>query len=803
MRAAGAIIVSLITVLLIWVLGHSMGSLPAIGPLVNPVSGCWANAEPVNKNFTGELKLPSLKGKVTVWFDNRLVPHIHAENAHDIYFIQGYVHAYFRLFQMDMQTRAAAGRISEVVGGKALNFDRLQRRKGMVFGAKNSLELMESEPRTKEMLDAYTAGINQYISGLDYKQYPLEYKIIGFDPEPWTNLKSALLLKYMADDLTGYTEDIALTALRDMIPPEDLAKLYPESITGSTPVIPSGTGFEKPLLTMPLQPVDSVWSHYVAIELENRKDEGKGSNNWALSGTRTGSGAAMLCNDPHLGLNLPSLWYEVQMQTPDMNVYGVSLPGAPGVIIGFNDSISWGFTNNYRDVKDFYEVKQVAGNSHAYWFVGKQLDYKTQIEHIGRKGKPDFLDTVNYTIQGPVMYDKSFHGPDELKTPIAMCWMAHRATNELLAVYMLNRAKGYNEFVDAILNFQCPAQNMVYADKSGNIALWGQGQFVDKWKEQGRYVMNGADSAALWGQLIPMRENPHVLNPELGYVSSANQLVTDTTYPYWYNGYFHEFRAWRINQLLSGMQHATPRDMFTMQQDTYSILAQNALPIMLRNLPTSLPSDKSKYVDSLKKWNYNLSAESVAAAVFQVWWTKLYDDLWSDDFGDVPDKLYPTEERTMQLLESDPDLKYYDDRKTPQVEHLNDMVLRSFNEALDSLNKITAGTEWYEVKNTSVQHLTKLPAFSYYNLKTGGWGTAINAMKHDHGPSWRMVVQMSRDIEAYGVYPGGQSGNPGSKYYADFLPSWETGKYYRLLFLPNSSSQNNASLKYTWAIQPK
>lgn len=551
MRLIAAIFVLGITAVFIYVLSNPVGILPALGPLLDPVNGCWANAEPVNRNFSGDLKLRSLQGPVSVWFDERLVPHVHAASDHDLYFVQGYIHAYFRLWQMDMETRAAAGRISEVVGDKALKFDRTQRRKGMIYAAENSLKAAEAEPRTKLMLDAYTAGINEFISSLSYRELPIEYKLIGFKPEPWSNIKSTLLLKYMADDLTGYTEDIPLTILRDALSPQDFNFLFPEKISGSTPVIPAGTVFDKPSLTTPAMPNDSVWAHFKTSDYATKRTEGTGSNNWAISGARTQSGAPMLCNDPHLGLNLPSLWYEMQMQTPDMNVYGVSLPGAPGIVIGFNDSLSWGFTNNYRDVKDFYLIKPVDGNVNAYWFSGKQLNYTNRVERIGVKGKADVIDTIKYTIHGPIIYDEKFNGPGGLKSPMALCWMAHKATNEILCLFELNRAKNYNEFVDAILNFQCPAQNMVYADRAGNIAMWGQGQFVNKWKEQGRFVMNGADSNALWREYIPMRENPHVLNPSQGFVSSANQSVTDSAYPYYYNGYFYEFRAWRINQVLS------------------------------------------------------------------------------------------------------------------------------------------------------------------------------------------------------------------------------------------------------------
>lgn len=791
MRKLLAIALLICTTILVYVLDKPIAGIPALGRLLDPVSGCWANAEPVNKDFTGAHNFPALKDEVNVSFDEYMIPHISAKNDYDLYYMQGYIHAYFRLWQMDLQTRAAAGRVSEVLGEKALNFDRTQRRKGMVYGAEQSLKAMEADPRSKQMLDAYTAGINAFIDSRIFRTYPLEYKLTGQKPESWTNLKSALLLKYMADDLTGYTEDIALTVLRDMLSQEEFSSLYPERLNGANTVIPHDTIPQIPSLKAPVAPADSIaWAHLNATDFE-KTEEGKGSNNWALSGSRTRSGVPILCNDPHLGLNLPSLWFVAQLTAPGINVYGATLPGSPGVVIGFNDNISWGFTNNYRDVKDFYAVKE--SSKHSYWFGGKETNYEDRIEVIKIKGKPDYIDTVHYTVHGPVMYDERFHGPGGLKKPLAMCWMAHKPGNEVLALYLLNRANSYDDYTKAIWKFLCPAQNMLYADKAGNIALWGQGQFINKWKGQGRYVMNGADSSTLWNEKIPVAENPHAYNPAQGYLASANQTITDTTYPYWYNGYFYEFRSWRINSVLRKTRNATVQDMFALQNDVYSVLAANVLPLMLEHLNASTITDKERgYLDMLGGWDYRLTAESKAATVFQVWWNNFYNGIWSSRFGKVPDVLYPSPERTMQLLQ----------QGSPYLGNIEDAVANSLHNSIDSLEKLKRAhrLEWYHAKNTTIKHLARLAPFSFSDLKIGGWGNVVNAAKGDHGPSWRMVVQMTKDIEAYGVYPGGQSGNPGSKYYVTFLDKWVKGEYYKLDFYTADKKQTP---KYTWTIHAK
>lgn len=800
MRKLFAILSLIVTTILVYLLDKPMGSLPALGRLLDPVNGAIAAAEPTNTNFSKEFTFESLQQPVTVSIDERLVPHINAANDHDAYFMQGYIHAYFRLWQMDLQTRAAAGRVSEILGEKALKFDRDQRRKGMVYGAENSLKAMEADPRSKQMLDAYTEGVNNYISELEYRDYPIEYKLMGFKPEAWTNLKCALLLKYMADDLTGYTEDIALTVLRQKMKVIDATGssdelfnfVFPERIAGTIPIIPKDTIGQMASLQAHEAPADSLACVSLdASAFEMEENEGKGSNNWALSGSKTKSGVPILCNDPHLGLNLPSLWFEIQLTAPGMNVYGASLPGSPGVVIGFNDNISWGFTNNYRDVKDFYLVKPASKNT--YWFAGKELAYTKRLEKIAIKGKADFIDTIHYTIQGPVIYDEHYHGPGGLKLPVAMCWMAHRPSNEVLSLYLLNRSNNYEEYVKAIQQFLCPAQNMLYADKAGSIAIWGQGQFINKWKGQGRYVMDGSDSSTLWKENIPVSENPHALNPVQGYLASANQTVTDTTYPYWYNGYFYEFRSWRINNVLRNTQQATVQDMFALQNDVHSVLAETVLPALLQYLPPSGSlSDKEKeWLQYLGSWNDDLSADSKPATVFMVWWHFIEKKF--GNVGNVPDDLHIKPERLMQMFTQGDDMFPID----------RDAFYGCFKQAVDSLDKLkqTNKLQWARAKNTTINHLTKIPAFGYADLDIGGWGNVVNAVKGNHGPSWRMVVQMSKEIEAYGVYPGGQSGNPGSKYYATFLDKWVKGEYYRLHFY--KADNKDTFVKYTWTIHAK
>jgi penicillin amidase len=592
----------------------------------------------------------------------------------------------------------------------------------------------------------------------------------------------------MADDLTGNTDDIPLSYVHNALGDSIFNQLYPERIAGNIPVIPGGTKFPKPTMQVPPTPTGNLFADFriknngqtAFSQVISENNSGIGSNNWAVSGQRTASGDAILCNDPHLGLNLPAIWYEIQLSAPGINCYGVSIPGAPGIVIGFNDSISWGLTNNYRDVKDYYELRS---DTPGYYIMDNtEQPFHNRYEKITIKGKKTpFTDTVRYTVQGPVLYDNNFPEPSGSGKTLAVTWMAHRGSNELLSLYLLNRAENYSGFVQAIVHFECPAQNFIYADGAGNIAIWGQGRFINKWPGQGKFVMRGDISATLWGDTIPMLENPHVFNPPDYYLASANQQVTDESYPYYYNGDFSEFRSWEINRFLKDSSKITPEGMMALQNNVWSLQAYRLAPYYNAYGATYV-KDHPEY---FRLSNALLSPGSKAASAFEIWLYFLNQNIWKDNFVRLPLAVYPSPEKTMQLILEDTTSPFFDDVSTTEKEGFNAIVQRSFRQTWDSVRKLEqhGGSEWYKVKNTTVMHLAKIDAFSFSGLQTGGWGTTINAMKHNHGPSWRMVVAMHPGkIKAWGVYPGGQSGNPGSKYYATFLNYWVKGKYYPIRF---------------------
>lgn len=804
MRIVPFAISTVVTGALVFALNKQWGSVPPMGKFLSPQQGFWQNAEPSGKSFDADLKLSGLKGKAEVYFDDRLVPHVFAENDEDLYYIQGYLHAKFRLFQMDLQTKAASGRASEIAGKKAINYDKAQRRLGMVYAAENAMKEVEKDPQSLALFTAYTNGINTYISSLKESELPVEYKLLNFKPEKWSNLRTALLLKMMANILAGDTEkDLPGTNAKSFFTPDELKKLYPQVPDSLLPIVPKGTAFDKPGV-VPVKPAtaDSLYfnsKETVAINDYKEKDAANGSNNWVVAGSKTQSGAPILCNDPHLELTLPSIWYEMQLATPTSNVYGVSLPGSPFIIIGFNDSIAWGVTNAQRDVKDYYEIKFKDKSKQEYWFDGQWQKTTLKQEIIKVKGGVDVLDTVAYTLFGPVMYDDSFADTiTAVRKNLAVRWTAHDPSNEGMTFFRLNRAKNYDDYAEAIKTFECPGQNFVFASKAGDIAIWQQGKFPARWNGQGLYVMPGTDSSYMWQGFIPQKENPHAKNPERGFLESANQRPVDSTYPYFIPGSYITARAITIENKLSAMNGITPDDMMKLQNNYFNTTAEDVVPVLLKYVDENKLSDKEKeYLAILKNWDFMATPDSKGQTVYTYWWQALRTIIWTGLEKKVVEKMKnkiprPEAQIVMELMKKDSSFVYsgLDSLGAGGKYNPVNMALSSAVTAIsivEEKNKLK-GLEWQYFNKPGIYHLLDkskkdLLPFDRTGLNVGGAGDIVNAVAGSHGPSWRMIVQLTAQTEAYGVFPGGQSGNPGSKYYDNMVDDWVNGKYHKLWFM--------------------
>jgi penicillin amidase len=807
MRILSFILAVLVTVGLIYIL-DSRKVLPApLGKLLSPQEGLWQNAEPVNASFSDELRFPELKSKVDVYLDERLVPHVFAEQENDAYFVQGYLHARFRLWQMEFQTHAAAGRVSEIIGERAISYDRTQRRMGMVYGAENALMEMEKDPAIKASCDAYTAGVNAYINSLSSSELPVEYKLLGYKPEKWSNFKTALFTKAMTNDLAGYDRDLEFTHALKVLGEENFRILFPEMADSLVPIVPRGTPFSVPATSIEKPATaDSIYLHRTDSTLfteEFKPNPANGSNNWAVAGTNTKSGRPILSNDPHLKLSLPAIWYEMQIHTPTFNASGVSFPGIPGIVIGFNDDIAFGFTNSGRDVKDYYDIKFKDETRREYWFNNGWKTAENRVEKIIVKDGNTILDTVSYTVFGPVMYDKSNKHQLQDNRAYALRWVAHDPSNILKMWHLLNRARDYDDYLEAIKYFNVPGQNILFASKKGDIALWQQAHFPLRWKDQGLFVMPGRDSSYMWKGFIPQKENPHVINPDEGYISSANQRPVDSTYPYFIPGSYDVFRGIIINRRLAAMKDVTPQDMMKLQNDNYNVFAEYARPVLIKNIRRSALNDNEKiYLNILSNWNLRNDPQEKGATIFTNWWDSLQQVVFTDELNqtDMP-VLKPEKFVLLEALLRDSSFRFIDDIRTPEKESLEDLVTKSFKKAgpvLETADK-EGNLNWSSFKNTTIYHLLRTGAlpFARTGLQNGGGTHIINATTHDHGPSWRMVVHMTDEIEAYAVYPGGQQGNPGSRYYDNFIDTWTKGEYYRLWIMTDKDREDK---KVKWKI---
>ncbi|RAK02162.1 penicillin amidase [Larkinella arboricola] len=793
MKIAIAFLCCLISIGLTVSLNRQWGVVPAFGRLLSPFEGFWQNAETKDAASEQHISIKGTRDEVTVLFDDLHVPHIFARNDYDAYFAQGYVTAQDRLWQMEFQTHAAAGRLSEVIGERALELDRDKRRLGMAYGAEKSLAGMLADSATRLVLEAYTAGINAYIAQLKPARYPIEYKLLGYAPEPWTPLKCAFLLKQMTQTLAAGADDLLMTNVRQKLGAELTANLFPDYPFKEDPIIPVGTRWDFKPVKIPSMPASTETDSSFALNWP-RHDPAIGSNNWAVGPEKSATGYPILANDPHLTLSLPSIWYQIQLVTPTLNVYGVSLPGAPGVVIGFNKEVAWGVTNVGADVLDFYRIRFRDNRQQEYWHDDKWKPVRRRIERIKVKGQPDVVDTVLYTHHGPVAYlpdEKPFLA--NIPTGYAVRWIAHEVDNGLKTFYLLNRAKTYDDYVTALSFYAAPAQNFVFANAAKDIAISPNGRFPLKWRAQGKFLLDGTKAANDWQGWIPAGHNPRVKNPPRGFVSSANQFSTDPTYPYYINWEFETpDRGMRINQRLAAMQRVTVDSMRRLQNDVYNHQASTFLPVLLPRIrENDLSENQKRALQTVRQWNYQQDTATVAGTIFMEWMGHLERAIWGDDLPESPGRpmRFPNASRTLQLLSEEPDSRWFDDVRTAnRHETIQDAVTVSFQHTVDSLAKqhgpLGKTWAWADHKKTGVRHLIPgLDAFSALNVQVGGGSGIVNAAGRRAGPSWRMVVQTGPQVRAYGVLPGGQSGNPGSPYYLNMLETWRKGELYELLYL--------------------
>ncbi len=727
-------------------------------PHLNPVSGLWKHSLSVEHPATEEITVEGLFNDVRIERDIHGIPHIYADYDLDLFFALGYVHAQDRLFQMDLQRRLPSGRLSEIVGEDACESDTFYRTLGMHRAAEETWE--KSEQWAKDIAESYCKGINYYIHTTD--TLPIEYTLLQCEPEDWTPIDSIVFGKMMGWELSGSFYDLEFQILEEALGPDAVEELFPSQRPLEVPIIPGLSESCEKILRWSNQRIQ------IPFDL--------GSNNWAVSAGKSETGRAMLCNDPHLSTTIPSIWYQVHLVSPSYNVAGVTFPGAPVVVIGRNQYIAWGLTNVGADVIDLY-VETFSEDQTQYLYQGEWYDTEFVEETIHINGKDPLTITVKITRHGPVL--------ERDGKEFAVRWTGLDPTFEFEGLLKVNKAKNYREYKEGIKLFSVPAQNFVYADIHGNIALRPNGKIPIRKKGTGRIPVDGASGDYEWIGYIPFEELPNSLNPEQGYLASANQIPAGDGYPY-YLGFLwaDRYRAERINNLLKEKEKLTMEDMISIQSDIFDIPGSIIAPMIVEAVTpqTELERQALQYLDN---WDYLDDRTQIAPTIFHTVIDYLKENTFKDEYEQVgiSDSPLPTTETLENMLKGCGTINFFDNVTTSEEETKEDIIQKSFQEAVadlkEELGSDIASWQYGRKHKYSLEHLIgavvtalNYPEFGYdgssYTVDvSGGWVSK-------HGPSWRQIIDFET---AFCIYPGGQVDNPFSKHYTDFVELWKESQY--------------------------
>jgi len=788
----------------------------------------------------GEVTIDGLQKTVRVLRDDHGIPQVYADNTHDLFFAQGFVQAQDRFFEMDVRRHATAGRLSELFGESTLATDKTIRTMGWRRVAQQEISLLS--PETQDYLQAFSDGVNAYIHSHSPSEMSLEYTVLGlngldYQVEDWTPVDSVAWLKAMAWDLRSNMQDeIQRGMMSATHTPAEIADLYPPYPYGRhRPIVDQGAVVDKvfeqnatsggtrkpsrpplgPAARKALAGVDRAIRSVPALVGQG---DGIGSNAWAVDGDHSTTGKPILANDPHLGVSVPGIWYQmglhcttVSEQCP-FDVSGFTFSGLPGVVIGHNQQIAWGFTNLGPDVSDLY-LEKVEGKSYVY--DGRRRPLRTRdetIEVLGRK-KP-FRFTVRSTRHGPLLSDVSSelstvgaNAPAGQDAPergngyaVALAWTALQPSNTADALFEIDKATDWQQFRAGAADFAVPSQNLVYADRAGNIGYQAPGRIpIRKSGNTGDYPALGWRSADDWtGKYIPFSALPSVLNPADGFVATANQAVVGPDYPYhlgdsWSYGY----RSQRIADLLQRKARLSVADMSKIQLDTRNGFAPTFVPYLLK---VFMPSD---YLAGgqrlLNGWDYRQSPGSAAAAYYNAVWRNtlaltFHDDLKQSVWPDGGGRWF----EVMRRLLAHPESHWWDDVDTDGViETRDDILQQAMADARDELVRRQArrAVDWtwghqHQLDLQNTLGPSSSPAWVRWVFNRGGYqvgggneivdATAWNAAGDDYtvtaAPSMRMVVSLADLDDSRWVNLTGVSGHAFDAHYVDQTKLWVDGR---------------------------
>ncbi|MDD9304089.1 MAG: penicillin acylase family protein [Desulfobacter sp.] len=577
--------------------------------------------------YQGQIQLPGLENQVKVFRDKYGVPHIIAQNESDLYFAVGFTMAQDRLWQMDLLRRVTQGRLSEIFGKDLVDVDLLMR--ALRIPDKSRQILAKISPEMRLALDQFSKGMNHYML-THQNRLPPEFAILGYAPEPWKPEYSVNLVGYMSWDLTlPNSTEMVLHKIKKKLGPKKFNALLPD-ILSQTPAIYDNFNLNQSELGLKQTLFDQqriLEDYGVAVF--------KGSNNWAAAGQKTITGKPLFANDMHLGLNAPGLWYQMhQMVKGKLNVTGVVLPGQPFVICGHNEDIAWGMTNVMVDDMDFYQERINPDNPDQYEFNKEFKNFTIKKEIIKIKGDKQVTQEIRFTHRGPVI--SKFKKIED--QTISMKWLGNEFSNELRTIYLLNRAKNWEDFKIAAKSFKAVSQNINYADVNGNIGLYCSAGVPIRKKGNGLFVYPGWTDEYDWDGLVPFEDLPHSYNPASGTVSSANNKTAPNTYPHYISHWFAlNYRIDQIREMLSEKETLSIQDFKRMHGDFKSKLVEEFKPLILETLSNqdNLNTRQKTGLDLLKNWNGVMDKESPGAALFEVFYLHLVKNLIHDDLWDT------------------------------------------------------------------------------------------------------------------------------------------------------------------------
>ncbi len=736
--------------------------------------------------FSGQESVRGIRDEVDIIRDSHGIPHIYAQNEPDLYFALGYAMAQDRLWQMEFYRRLGHGRLSELFGEDFLETDRFFR---LIAAAGLNKEFLHE---LQALYNAFADGVNAYLTG-HRDRLPLEFKLLRHAPEPWTPEDYFAILKVVNWGLSpGWRVDLTAAKI--------LKKVGAEKFRDAFPVWPGNPQIQVPAESMLIAEVlpDSLLETQHRIEKQARFPSAAVSNSWVISARKSVTGKPILANDPHLMLTNPSFWWEGHLVCPTIDVSGYGIAGVPGIGMGRNHDVAWGITNVRVDDVDFYIEKINPANPRQYLYRGKWEDMRLIEETIRVKGKDPVKKPILLTRHGPVLTE--FEAGRE-KLAISVRWTFSEGLQPGKATYLLAKARNISDVQKALRYWELPSQNFVFADTGGNIGFWCSATVPIRSKGDGFLPAPGWTGEYEWQGYVPFEERPHKINPEEGFLATANNRVADENYPYFISNYYEPVdRITRIRQLLSATEKLSVADVKQMQQDVYNVLASELTPKMIRALAEKTSRDDLQKVrELLSQWNYKMEADSVGACLFEMTLIHMLQNIFKDELGDelyrkyLETSVYPI--RALRMVVRKEASAWIDDINTSETETLEDIIVKSIEQTIRKL-KAEFGNDavrwiWGSVHPLTFEHpLGKKKPLNYlFNIgpfPVGGSHLTIN-MRHypydnpyntDAGVSYRMIVDFADMRVAHHVLPTGESGQLGSAHYQDQLNLYLDGKYH-------------------------